>query len=148
MNYDILVFDFKESLIFLLSDYFNEENSTQQQTKKNCIIRAIFLKKQFYFIWVIFFRVCVCVCDWVCYLKMYAIRRYVNFKQLSKFEHCGRLANIGQSSLVSDSKRTFYTYSPEPSQPINRDPTFCSIEDAVKCVKSGKLFMKKIRIFL
>lgn len=70
---------------------------------------------------------------------MYAIRRYVNFKQLSKLEQCGRWAVIGQSSTVNDAKRTFYTYSPEPSQPINRDPTFCSIEEAVKCVKSGIL---------
>lgn len=70
-------------------------------------------------------------------LKMYAIRRYVNFKQFAKFEQYVRLANIGQSS-VCDSNRTYYTYSPEPSQPINREPTFCSIEDAVKCVKSGK----------
>lgn len=68
---------------------------------------------------------------------MYAIRRCVNLKQLTKLEQCGRLANIGQSSSSNDLKRTFYTYSPEPSQPINRDPIFCSIEDAVKCVKSG-----------
>lgn len=61
---------------------------------------------------------------------MYAIRRYVNLKQFAKFE---RLAGIGQNHT----NRTFYTYSPEPGQPINRDPTFCSIEDAVKCVKSG-----------
>ena len=65
---------------------------------------------------------------------MYAIRRYVNLKQLANFEQCGRLANIVQSGALN---RTFYTYSPEPSQPINRDPTFCSVEDAVKCVKSG-----------
>lgn len=68
---------------------------------------------------------------------MYAIRRYANVKQFTKFEQCGRFANIAQSSALNDLKRTFYTYSPEPSQPINRDPTFCSIEDAVKCVKSG-----------
>lgn len=68
---------------------------------------------------------------------MYAIRRCANFKQLAKFER-SRVANIGQSPLVNGVQRTFYTYSPEPSQPINRDPTFCSIEEAVKCVKSGK----------
>lgn len=33
--------------------------------------------------------------------------------------------------------KTYYTYSPEPGQPLNREPTICSIEDAVKCVKSG-----------
>lgn len=64
---------------------------------------------------------------------MHAIRRYVNVKQFAKFEQFGRWAGIGQNHA----NRTFYTYSPEPSQPINRDPTFCSIEDAVKCVKSG-----------
>lgn len=69
---------------------------------------------------------------------MYAIRRYVNLKQFAKFEQYGRLAGIGQNLTSSNhTNRSFYTYSPEPSQPINRDPTFCSIEDAVKCVKSG-----------
>lgn len=71
---------------------------------------------------------------------MYAIRRSVNnINQLIKLEKCGRLVAIGQSSSSNELKRTFYTYSPEPSQPINRDPTFCSVEDAVKCVKSGKI---------
>lgn len=71
-------------------------------------------------------------------VKMYAIRRYSNVKQFAKFKQFGRLTNIGQCLSSNEStKRTFYTYSPEPSQPINRDPTFCSIEDAVKCVKSG-----------
>lgn len=65
---------------------------------------------------------------------MYAIRRYANFKQLTKFEQLGRLAGL----TSNHTNRTFYTYSPEPSQPINRDPTFCSVADAVKCVKSGK----------
>lgn len=68
---------------------------------------------------------------------MYGIRRYANLKNFVRLEQYGRLANIGQCSSSTDLKRTFYTYSPEPSQPINRDPTFCSIEDAVKCVKSG-----------
>lgn len=72
---------------------------------------------------------------------MYGIRRYVNLKNVAKLEQYSRLANIGQSATSSDLKRTFYTYSPEPSQPINRDPTFCSIEEAVKCVKSGKFFL-------
>lgn len=73
---------------------------------------------------------------------MYAIRRYVNFKQFAKFEQYGRLAGIGQIFISTHTNRTFYTYSPEPSQPINRDPTFCSIEDAVKCVKSGNKNLK------
>lgn len=70
---------------------------------------------------------------------MYAIRRCVNLKQLTKFEQISRAASIGQSSSLNDLKRKFYTYSPEPGQPIDREPTFCSIEDAVKCVKSGKI---------
>lgn len=70
---------------------------------------------------------------------MYAIRRYINLKQFAKYEQFGRLAGIGQNLTSQHTNRTFYTYSPEPGQPINRDPTFCSIEDAVKCVKSGKL---------
>lgn len=37
-----------------------------------------------------------------------------------------------------DACKTFYTYSPEPSQPLNREPKFCSIDEAVQCVKSGK----------
>lgn len=67
---------------------------------------------------------------------MHAIRRYANFKQFTKLEQYGRLAGIAHMN------RTFYTYSPEPSQPINRDPTFCSVDDAVKCVKSGKKINK------
>lgn len=80
---------------------------------------------------------------------MYAIRRYVNLKQFTKFEQYGRLAGIGQNLTSSNhTNRTFYTYSPEPSQPINRDPTFCSIEDAVKCVKSGNEKNKTLKIYI
>lgn len=68
---------------------------------------------------------------------MYAIRRSINLKTLGKsIEQYGRTAAV-QSALIT-SKNTYYTYSPEPGQPLNRDPTFCSIEEAVKCVKSGK----------
>lgn len=82
----------------------------------------------FYLIYLVLFR----------FETMYAIRRYVNLKQLSKFEQSSHIKDLHIQSSVSDYiKRTFYTYSSEPSQPINRDPTFCSIEDAVKCVKSG-----------
>lgn len=34
--------------------------------------------------------------------------------------------------------KTFYSYSPEPSQPLNREPAIVSPEEAVKCIKSGK----------
>ncbi|KAJ6637676.1 4-hydroxybutyrate coenzyme A transferase [Pseudolycoriella hygida] len=33
--------------------------------------------------------------------------------------------------------KNFYSYSPEPSQPLNREPAIVSPEDAVKCIKSG-----------
>lgn len=69
---------------------------------------------------------------------MYAVRRCLNLKNVTKYEQFSRFAYNGQSSPSIDTQRTYYTYSPEPSQPLNRDPTFCSIEEAVKCVKSGK----------
>lgn len=71
---------------------------------------------------------------------MYAVRRCLHLKNLNKYS---RLAYNGQSSSSINSNRTYYTYSPEPSQPLNRDPTFCSIEEAVKCVKSGRTPFKK-----
>lgn len=61
---------------------------------------------------------------------MYAIRRSLNFQKF--VNRCKNQRKIEQSS------KTFYTYSPEPGQPLNRDPTFCSVEEAVKCVKSGE----------
>lgn len=50
-------------------------------------------------------------------------------------------AATNNGSAVSQVK-TYYTYSPEPSQLLDREPTFCSVEDAVKCVKSGKSFSR------
>ena len=38
----------------------------------------------------------------------------------------------------SNASRSFYTYSPEPAQPLNRDPKWVSAKEAVKCIKSGK----------
>lgn len=72
---------------------------------------------------------------------MYAIGRCINFKTATKIEQFGRLSSI-------DTNKTYYTYSPEPSQPLNREPTFCSVEDAVKCVKSGKLIEDYIEIIV
>jgi hypothetical protein len=34
--------------------------------------------------------------------------------------------------------RSYYTYSPEPAQPLNRDPKWVSAKEAVQCIKSGK----------
>lgn len=51
---------------------------------------------------------------------------------------------LGQKSIsptVTQLKNSFYSYSPEPSQPLNREPKYVSVEDAVKCVKSGKLLL-------
>jgi len=33
--------------------------------------------------------------------------------------------------------RSFYTYSPEPAQPLKRDPKWVSAKEAVQCIKSG-----------
>lgn len=38
--------------------------------------------------------------------------------------------------------KTYYTYSPEPAQPLQRDPVMVSsAKEAVKCIKSGKIFV-------
>ena len=58
------------------------------------------------------------------------------------------LSNFGRAVAVAGRKpgkfqqASFYTYSPEPSQPLNREPVICSIEDAVKCVKSGNWLVR------
>lgn len=68
---------------------------------------------------------------------MHAVRRSLNLKYFGDIlRQQNGAAALGRYQL--DSYKTFYTYSPEPSQPLNREPTFCSIDDAVKCVKSGK----------
>lgn len=33
--------------------------------------------------------------------------------------------------------RSFYTYSPEPAQPLKRDPKWVSAKEAVQCIQSG-----------
>lgn len=40
--------------------------------------------------------------------------------------------------VISQLNNTFYSYSPEPSQPLNREPKIVSVEEAVKCIKSSK----------
>lgn len=61
--------------------------------------------------------------------NMFAIRKSINLQKIVK---------IAQSNQSIVGAKTFYTYSPEPGQPLNREPKFCSIDEAVKCVKSGK----------
>ncbi|XP_049859459.1 4-hydroxybutyrate coenzyme A transferase [Schistocerca gregaria] len=48
---------------------------------------------------------------------------------------CGQL-NRGAVVTSRINPRSFYTYSPEPSQPLQRDPKWCSPEEAVQCIKS------------
>lgn len=59
-----------------------------------------------------------------------------------------RLGNSLLSSLTNASPRTlaatsaaknYFTYSKEPSQPVDNVPKFVSSEEAVKCIKSGKV---------
>lgn len=61
---------------------------------------------------------------------MYSTRKAFSLAKINQFR-------IACELLRNRQCKTYYTYSPEPSQPLNREPTFCSIEDAVKCVKSG-----------
>jgi hypothetical protein len=44
------------------------------------------------------------------------------------------------SVIVSrgNTPRSYYTYSPEPAQPLKRDPKWVSAKEAVQCIKSGK----------
>lgn len=42
--------------------------------------------------------------------------------------------NVEKSALNS-----YFTYSPEPAQPLPRDPKWTSAEEAVSCIKSGKV---------
>lgn len=64
---------------------------------------------------------------------MFNARKVLCLKRINQFR-------VASEFVKQNQCKTYYTYSPEPSQPLNRDPTICSIEDAVKCVKSGKLF--------
>ncbi|PSN40281.1 hypothetical protein C0J52_22100 [Blattella germanica] len=49
------------------------------------------------------------------------------------------------STLVSRNKtsRSYYTYSPEPAQPLNKDPKWVSAKEAVQCIQSGSLLDEK-----
>lgn len=37
----------------------------------------------------------------------------------------------------ANTPRSYYTYSPEPAQPLKRDPKWVSAKEAVQCIKSG-----------
>uniref|UniRef100_A0A8D8ZPU9 4-hydroxybutyrate coenzyme A transferase n=1 Tax=Cacopsylla melanoneura TaxID=428564 RepID=A0A8D8ZPU9_9HEMI len=47
-------------------------------------------------------------------------------------------SNLGVvSSPMNESAKTYFTYSLEPSQPLPREPKWCTPEEAVQCIKSG-----------
>lgn len=65
---------------------------------------------------------------------------------LSVHKLSARLGSSLLSSLTHASPRTlaatsaaknYFTYSKEPSQPVDNVPKFVSSEEAVKCIKSG-----------
>ncbi|KAK7869590.1 hypothetical protein R5R35_003381 [Gryllus longicercus] len=45
----------------------------------------------------------------------------------------------GAAAVTSkaNTRRSYYSYSNEPAQPLNREPKWCSFEEAVKCIQSG-----------
>lgn len=49
-----------------------------------------------------------------------------------------RLKQSAGSIRLAAPINNFYSYSPEPSHPLFKTPTIVSIEDAVKCIKSGE----------
>ncbi|XP_026678651.1 uncharacterized protein LOC103508190 [Diaphorina citri] len=47
-------------------------------------------------------------------------------------------SNLGAvSSPLNESTKNYFTYSLEPSQPLPREPKWCTPEEAVQCIKSG-----------
>lgn len=46
----------------------------------------------------------------------------------------------GAAAVTSkaNTRRTFYSYSNEPAQPLNREPKWCDFAEAVKCIQSGQ----------
>lgn len=53
-----------------------------------------------------------------------------------------RLTN--SSSVVAANnvrKNNYFTYSNQISQPLNREPKFCSADEALKILESGNLFL-------
>lgn len=60
---------------------------------------------------------------------------------------CSRFTNVlnktswGASTIsstkYSSKRRTYFTYSPEIAQPLQREPKWTTAEEAVKCIKSG-----------
>lgn len=46
-------------------------------------------------------------------------------------------SNLGAVSSPLNESKNFFTYSLEPSQPLPREPKWCTPEEAVQCIKSG-----------
>lgn len=48
-------------------------------------------------------------------------------------------ASTISSTKHNNKPRTYFTYSPEIAQPLQKEPKWTTAEEAVKCIKSGKL---------
>lgn len=61
----------------------------------------------------------------------------------SRFNEVLRRTGWGAATISSNKcnnkLRTYFTYSPEIAQPIQRDPKWTTAEEAVQCIKSGRL---------
>lgn len=61
----------------------------------------------------------------------------------SRFSSVLSRTNWGASTISStkynNKVKTYFTYSPEIAQPLQREPKWTSAEEAVKCIKSGEL---------
>lgn len=53
------------------------------------------------------------------------------------------LKTIWSASAISSTEynkpRTYFTYSPEIAQPLQKEPNWTTAEEAVKCIKSGNI---------
>lgn len=46
-------------------------------------------------------------------------------------------------AIDNKKKRTYFTYTPEIAQPLQREPKWVCADEAVKCIGSGKLYLTK-----
>lgn len=47
------------------------------------------------------------------------------------------LLQKNKNNIKRSSVNLYFTYSPEPAQPLARDPKWTTAEEAVNCIKSG-----------
>ncbi|KAJ9601609.1 hypothetical protein L9F63_000217, partial [Diploptera punctata] len=69
-------------------------------------------------------------------------------KVSTKVGYAIRWGPISALFSKNNASRSFYTYSPEPAQPLNREPKWVTAEEAVKCIKSGNNVIKLIVLFV